>query len=955
MYVCLVTVHSVPVLTMAYIQNHPGASELKSKLPTATQWPNFALAPMVKSAGVALRNPRHKLRDAALQSNDGCSNATPPPAADSSSKRGPEASDMRLTALESSMQEIIKTLKTIKSELVLVKEQSEKNCNATISPMVSPAQLAAGQLSGLRDGLTATEYSAQERLESVIKRTHGRFAKYDSDGSGSLDVSELTKALNSLGTLKSGRELTDSVCADILSAYDGDKSRDLDRDEFALFVTDLVSSGEFTFRDELQEDVKLVKSLVDDPWISAKQDRDVRSMMDSLRDKHERPFRRGSIFSPRHSASQPDLRVRKRSLVSRSCCCACRLLPIINPDGRLRSIWNALMAALIVYCAAAVPLEVAFEPAMVHWMGPASWTIWGVFNLAVDGIFIFDLLISFRTSYFVEGHLQRDGSAIALNYLRGGFVTDLIGSFPLYLVFAYFSDQSDDPSSAARLNRQLRLIRIAKLNRMLRLSRLTKKLKYLELLVKFNPGVLRVAKVFVMLMLVCHWIGCAWWFISDMELSGSATPTIPQNVWQPSEELLTSNSLSKQFAAAFLWGAAVATAMLPFDIEPDTEVEQYFTVLCMLWGLVLNAYVIGSIASALSTMDSKKALARGKIETIAAYLQINAVSPELKANILEFYEYLYTSTQTMSDLRLYQDLPPALATRLAVSVHRRLLARCPALRAVLSDNGLLAVLGRLKPRIYVPGQIIFAEGQVHSALVFLKKGRVHLIRAIDTQGEEVVRVLGQYDNFGLSLDALHDEESQRSPKMARSKARRSSEPSVEKCAPDWSYMQANPAKKLEVPQEATETAKTMSYCDAVSLDHADLISVISKDWLWTKLHQESNKAETLLKRRGDGNIAATVKAALFARKLKENSARKLPALDVPRHARVSPHGDQPAGVEEAGEKFTAVGLDQGASCVSKDPTNGGSGCATGDAAGAATERTVDDRENGAASGGELPQ
>ena len=61
----------------------------------------------------------------------------------------------------------------------------------------------------------------------------------------------------------------------------------------------------------------------------------------------------------------------------------------------------------------------------------------------------------------------------------------------------------------------------------------------------------------------------------------------------------------------------------------------------------------------------------------------------------------------------------------------------------------------------------------------------------------------------------------------------------------------------------------------------------------------------------------------------------------------------PAGVEEAGEKFTAVGLDQEPVVFQKIPRTAAPG-ATGDAAGAATERTVDD-ENGAASGGELPQ
>ena len=42
----------------------------------------------------------------------------------------------------------------------------------------------------------------------------------------------------------------------------------------------------------------------------------------------------------------------------------------------------------------------------------------------------------------------------------------------------------------------------------------------------------------------------------------------------------------------------MVTAMIPYDIEPDTEVEAYFTAVCMFLGLLLNAFVIGSVSGA---------------------------------------------------------------------------------------------------------------------------------------------------------------------------------------------------------------------------------------------------------------------------------------------------------------------------------------------------------------------
>ena len=263
---------------------------------------------------------------------------------------------------------------------------------------------------------------------------------------------------------------------------------------------------------------------------------------------------------------------------------------------------------------------------------------------------------------------------------------------------------------------------------------------------------MRVVKMFLLMFGCCHWMGCAWWFVADMELINQ--PGVPFNAWQPSAYLMDPTmTLGPQFARAFFWGAGMVTGFVPYDIEPDTEIESWFTAICMFVGLVLNAFVIGSMASALSTMDSKKALAAGKLRTIEAYLQLNSVTPELRSHILEFYEYLYTSTQSFEDLKLYQELPPSLATKLAITVHKRVVSRAPFFVA-LSDDAVLAVLARLKAVIYVPSQVILVEGSPLKAIYFVKKGKVALVSNLGNKELEAVqKSFGQYDNFGFHIEA----------------------------------------------------------------------------------------------------------------------------------------------------------------------------------------------------------
>ena len=93
---------------------------------------------------------------------------------------------------------------------------------------------------------------------------------------------------------------------------------------------------------------------------------------------------------------------------------------------------------------------------LTHWRAQSL----NIVDLVFDALFIADLCISFNTGYLIDGYLVTDHRLIAIHYIRGFFLLDLISSFPLGLVLG------SGGGSAARLNRLLRLIRLMKLLRL---------------------------------------------------------------------------------------------------------------------------------------------------------------------------------------------------------------------------------------------------------------------------------------------------------------------------------------------------------------------------------------------------------------------------------------------------------------------------------------------------------
>jgi len=292
--------------------------------------------------------------------------------------------------------------------------------------------------------------------------------------------------------------------------------------------------------------------------------------------------------------------------------------------------------------------------------------------------------------------------------------------------------------------------------------------------------------------------------VADVELAATSTPDEPQNMWQPSAELLQTSRFGSQVAAAIFWGSGFVSSTVPMDVVPATDVEYYVTAGCAMAGLLFNAFVIGSMASALSSIDSKKQVCRGKIETIGHYLLLHNVPFELRAKILEYYEYLFTSSQSMEDLHLLRDLPPFLATRLALMMNHRIMVRSAPFFSTLSDNALLSVLERLKPIICVPSEVIMLEGQPLRAVHFVQKGLLHCTSAKEPEGR---RVCGG-ESFGLEV--VHEVILERM-RYAGADDREAGLP-LDLRALDRAF--------------AVESATAITYCDLMSLTLAELAKVL---------------------------------------------------------------------------------------------------------------------------------
>jgi hypothetical protein len=143
------------------------------------------------------------------------------------------------------------------------------------------------------------------------------------------------------------------------------------------------------------------------------------------------------------------------------------LLPL-DPDSPAKQTWDVFVLLLLLYTSFQIPFTLAFADAA----DDDALTPFQAWLLALDCLFLLDMLLTFATKVEHKGVLISDPSRIARSYLTTWFLTDLVGSFPFDLVIRTVLADSVPGGGSIKL---LRVVKVARLAKILHLARTQKK------------------------------------------------------------------------------------------------------------------------------------------------------------------------------------------------------------------------------------------------------------------------------------------------------------------------------------------------------------------------------------------------------------------------------------------------------------------------------------------------
>lgn len=376
---------------------------------------------------------------------------------------------------------------------------------------------------------------------------------------------------------------------------------------------------------------------------------------------------------------------------------------VIRHYSRLRMVWDVIIGIMVAMTAVIVPVRISFDVQDTMFLYTT--------DRVSDICFLLDIALSFLTTYVDETGVEIvDRHEIRKHYLKTNFLVDVVSTIPFDFIVELLTEQRD-----YRSLKIFRTIKLVKLLRLIRLSKLYKMNMQWTSELDINMDTVRLLKLLAPAMTIAHYVGCFWYYMSAEHA--------PNNAWWGRIHFDNPDSVISKYIASVYWAATTMTTVGFGDIIAVNSFEQGYSILVMIGGTTLFAYVVGTVIEVVSNSKSLMNREHEMIQKVNAYIKERGVSNEFIMACQEHLRYLNTEKTLFHEPGLFDALCYGLRSELILYLNNNVLSKIR-----FFDKKpkwfLTLVLPRLVPQYFLAGDLLIYHGNPVSGIFFMMSGVV---------------------------------------------------------------------------------------------------------------------------------------------------------------------------------------------------------------------------------------
>mmetsp|Transcript_50966 Transcript_50966/g.114484 ORF Transcript_50966/g.114484 Transcript_50966/m.114484 type:complete len:605 (-) Transcript_50966:40-1854(-) len=369
--------------------------------------------------------------------------------------------------------------------------------------------------------------------------------------------------------------------------------------------------------------------------------------------------------------------------------CHCQ---VIHPETSVfLEVWDCLFLVILAVIGVATPLEAAFS-SMDSEFWPPAWRV------GMDTVLFADMLVQSLVAYQEKGQLRyvKDQRKIALHYLKGWFIVDLLSSFPWHAI-----ENGNIPG--------LRLLR------MLRLHAIGPIIARRQVRIGVSYAFLSLLKFLFGLSFTCHWMACCW--------AGVAYEVDDKHTWllavKESKGGLESTyrTPSGVYCLAVYWAIMTLTSIGYGDITPQTETEYWVASFCMIAMATVWAFVIGQMCAVVSTLLPHDVEFKRTMDDLNWLLSDSQIPQQLRQKLRRYFHESRSLCRLHEQKAIIAQMSPMLQGEVSKKLVDEWKYKVPYING-MSQDSLARMAPKLQPMLFAPMEAIHSE----RTLYIIRKG-----------------------------------------------------------------------------------------------------------------------------------------------------------------------------------------------------------------------------------------